>query len=88
MTAIRIASRIRAALGEALRADGGPGGREYTVQELQEGVNRVFRTGLFSSCEPVTTPHRDGTVALDVEVTPNPQLRGVRVDGADAMPAK
>lgn len=57
----------------------------YTVKEVQEDVQRVFDTGYFSSCRPRAEDTRDG-VRLTVEVTPNPELRGVVARGAAALP--
>jgi len=57
----------------------------YTVREVQEDVQRVFDTGYFSSCRPRAEDTRDG-VRLTVEVTPNPELRGVVSTGAARLP--
>ena len=57
----------------------------YTVREVQEDVQRVFDTGYFSSCRPRAEDTRDG-VRLTVEVTPNPELRGVVATGAARLP--
>ena len=59
----------------------------YTIQEVQEDMQRVFDTGYFSSCRPRAEDTRDG-VRLTVEVTPNPQLRGVVATGASRLPQK
>ena len=59
----------------------------YTIQEVQEDMQRVFDTGYFSSCRPRAEDTRDG-VRLTVEVTPNPQLRGVVATGASCLPQK
>ena len=57
----------------------------YTVREVQEDIQRVFDTGYFSSCRPRAEDTRDG-VRLTVEVTPNPELRGVVAVGASRLP--
>ena len=57
----------------------------YTVREVQEDVQRVFDTGYFSSCRPRAEDTRDG-VRLIIEVTPNPELRGVVATGAARLP--
>ncbi|KAG7666840.1 hypothetical protein Ndes2526B_g04666 [Nannochloris sp. 'desiccata'] len=57
----------------------------YTVREVQEDVQRVFDTGYFSTCRPRAEDTRDG-VRLTVEVTPNPELRGVVSTGAARLP--
>lgn len=59
----------------------------YTLQEVQEDVNRVFATGYFAQCKPVAEDTRDG-VKLTVEVTPNQELRGVVANGANALPQR
>jgi len=59
----------------------------YTLAEVQEEVQRVFATGYFSTCQPVAEDTRDG-VRVVLQVKPNPELRGVVVLGADALPAR
>jgi outer membrane protein insertion porin family len=58
----------------------------YTVKEVQEDVQRVFDTGYFAACRPLAEDTRDG-VRLTVEVSPNPELRGVVARGGGALPA-
>eukprot|EP00889_Picochlorum_renovo_P004346 jgi/Picre1/31376/NNA_006728.t1 len=48
----------------------------YTIDEVRDDVRRVFETGYFSSCRPKAEDTRDG-VKLTIEVTPNPELRGL-----------
>jgi len=57
----------------------------YTVKEVQDDVQRVFDTGFFSSCRPRAEDTRDG-VRLTIEVTPNPELRGVVARGTARLP--
>ena len=59
----------------------------YTLEEVQEDVNRVFQTGFFSTCQPVAEDTRDG-VKVILDVKPNPVLSGVVVVGADALPTR
>ena len=57
----------------------------YTLEEVQDAVNRVFATGVLAHCAPVAEDTRDG-VRLVLECTPNPPLRGVTCAGAVALP--
>lgn len=57
----------------------------YTLQEVQQDVNRVFETGYFSNCQPSAEDTRDGVRVL-VEVTANPELRGIVLNGANTLP--
>lgn len=57
----------------------------YTLQEVQQDVNRVFETGFFSNCQPTAEDTRDGVRVL-IEVTANPELRGVVLNGANTLP--
>lgn len=57
----------------------------FTLSELQEDVERVFKTGYFERCTPVPEDTRDG-VALTIEVKPNSELKGVVIRGGDALP--
>jgi hypothetical protein len=59
----------------------------YTLEEVQEDVNRVFQTGYFSNCQPLAEDTRDG-VRVTLDVRPNPELRGVVVNGANVLPVR
>jgi hypothetical protein len=59
----------------------------YTLDEVQEDVNRVFQTGYFSNCQPIAEDTRDG-VRVTLDVRPNPELKGVVVNGANVLPAR
>lgn len=59
----------------------------YTLEEVQEDVNRVFQTGYFSNCQPLAEDTRDG-VRVTLDVRPNPELKGVVVNGANALPVR
>jgi len=55
----------------------------YTLEEVQEDVNRVFQTGFFSSCAPLAEDTRDG-VRVTLELKPNPQARAAVSAGCPA----
>ncbi|RMZ55639.1 hypothetical protein APUTEX25_000222 [Auxenochlorella protothecoides] len=57
----------------------------YTLEEVQADLRRIFGTGYFAACEPSAEDTRDG-VKLTIKVTPNPELNGVVVVGADRLP--
>lgn len=57
----------------------------YTLQEVQQDVNRVFETGYFANCQPSAEDTRDGVRVL-IEVIANPELRGVVLSGANTLP--
>jgi outer membrane protein insertion porin family len=46
----------------------------YTLDEVQDDVNRVFATGYFAQCQPIAEDTRDG-VRVVIEVRPTPQSR-------------
>lgn len=60
-------------------------GRTTTRSQLQEDINAIFKTGYFSSVRAVPTDTPLG-VRVTFEVTLNPALQAVRVEGATVLP--
>jgi outer membrane protein insertion porin family len=60
-------------------------GRTTTRSQLQEDINAVFRTGLFSSVRAVPEDTPLG-VRVTFEVALNPTLQSVQVEGATVLP--
>ncbi len=62
-------------------------GQTTTRSQLQEDINAVFATGFFSNvrANPTDTPLG---VRVTFDVTPNPPLRSVQVEGGRVLPSK
>ncbi|HEY9689189.1 MAG TPA: BamA/TamA family outer membrane protein, partial [Coleofasciculaceae cyanobacterium] len=60
-------------------------GQTATRSQLQEDINRIFATGLFGNVRAVPDDTPLG-VRVTFEVTPNPVLQAVKVDGATVLP--
>eukprot|EP00898_Chlorokybus_atmophyticus_P006689 jgi/Chlat1/7020/Chrsp56S06695 len=59
----------------------------FTLGEIQDDVNRIFKTGYFGRCTPKAENTRDG-IRLTFLVQPNPILKGVMVNGGSVLPAR
>jgi outer membrane protein insertion porin family len=62
-------------------------GRTTTRSLLQEDINAIFATGFFSNVRATPTDTPLG-VRVSFEVTPNPPLKSVQVQGGKVVPAK
>jgi outer membrane protein insertion porin family len=60
-------------------------GQTTTRSQLQEDINRVFNTGLFSNVRAVPEDTPLG-VRITFEVQPNPVLSAVRIEGSRVLP--
>ena len=60
-------------------------GQTATRSQLQEDINRIFATGLFGNVRAVPDDTPLG-VRVTFEVTPNPVLQAVKVDGSTVLP--
>ncbi|CAG9465111.1 unnamed protein product [Pedinophyceae sp. YPF-701] len=59
----------------------------YTQRDIRNDVERLFEMGYFSSCQPKAEDTRDG-VRITFVVQPNPEIKGIVVSGANALPVK
>ncbi|HEY9855784.1 MAG TPA: POTRA domain-containing protein, partial [Stenomitos sp.] len=57
-------------------------GQEIQLADLQAGLKRVAELGTFSAVVPTLVPAQLGGLVLTLQVTENPVLRLVRIDGA------
>jgi outer membrane protein insertion porin family len=62
-------------------------GRTTTRSQLQEDINAIFGTGFFSNVRATPSDTPLG-VRVTFEVTPNPPLKSVQVQGGQVLPAK
>jgi len=62
-------------------------GQTATRSQLQEDINRIFATGLFGNVRAIPEDTPLG-VRVTFEVTPNPVLQAVNVQGATVLPAE
>ncbi|NDJ15731.1 BamA/TamA family outer membrane protein [Myxacorys almedinensis A] len=62
-------------------------GQTTTRSQLQEDINAVFATGFFSNVRATPTDTPLG-VRVTFDVTPNPPLQSVRVEGSRVLPEK
>jgi outer membrane protein insertion porin family len=60
-------------------------GQTATRSQLQEDINRIFATGLFGNVRAIPEDTPLG-VRVTFDVTPNPVLRAVNVQGATVLP--
>lgn len=58
----------------------------YTLEEVQGALGAMFDRGDFAACRPRAEDTRDG-VKLTLELSPNPEVTGFVVSGADRLPA-
>ena len=77
-------AELEAAVARAVRIKAG---FAYTEKDVQEDVDRVYATGWFKVVSPQPDDTRDG-VRLTLTCIPNEVLKGVRVTGAEALPAR
>lgn len=61
-------------------------GQTATRSQLQEDINRIFATGLFANVRAVPDDTPLG-VRVTFEVTPNPVLQAVQIEGSTVLPA-